>query len=101
MTSLEAPLAWTRSASRGWDRFWFTPALPHTLAAIRILGGAMLLYTHAVWSIDLGAFLGRQSWLSADTVALLNRGPGGRNFAWSYWYGVDSPAILWALHIAA
>jgi uncharacterized membrane protein YphA (DoxX/SURF4 family) len=97
----ERIVAWVESAGRGWDRFWFTPALPYTLALIRILGGAMLLYTHAVWSIDLDNFLGRQSWLTADTVALLNRGPDEGNFAWSYFYGIDSPALLWVLHIAA
>jgi hypothetical protein len=93
--------AWLRSAADGWDRFWFTPALPHTLALVRILGGAMLLYTHAVWTIELNSFLGRESWLTSDTAALLNQGPGGRNFAWSYWYYVDSPALIWTLHVAA
>src|SRR5262245_39258501 len=91
--------AWFKSAIRGWDAFWFTPAPPHTLALIRILGGAMLLYTHAVWTIDLQAFLGRDSWLNAPTVALMNQDPAGRNFAWSYLYYVDSPAALWTLHI--
>src|SRR5438309_4786397 len=91
---------WGRGVASGWDRFWFTPALPHTLALIRICGGAMLLYTHAVWSINLDAFLGRGSWLTKDTVALLNRNAEGHDFAWSYLYCVDSPALLWALHIA-
>src|SRR5207237_7929527 len=94
---LESMSGWSKSVVRGWDRFWFTPALPHSLALVRILGGAMLLYTHAVWTIGLEAFLGRQSWLTADTVALLNRGPFPRNFAWSYLYWVDSPAALWTL----
>jgi hypothetical protein len=93
-------VAWSRSVVRGWDRFWFTPALPHTLALIRILGGAMLFYTHAVWTLDLDAFLGRHSWLTAEAVALMNRGPSERNFAWSYLYFVESPAAIGALHIA-
>jgi hypothetical protein len=92
---------WIKSVVRAWDRFWFTPALPHALALIRICGGAMLLYTHAVWSINLNDFLGRQSWLSTDTVAALNRGPFKQNFAWSYLYWVNSPPLLWTLHIAA
>jgi hypothetical protein len=93
--------SWRRDLVRGWDRFWFTPAQPHALALIRILGGAMLLYTHAVWTLDLEAFLGTNSWLSADTVSLLNQEPSGNSFAWSYLYWISSPAILWTLHLAA
>src|SRR5687767_5011638 len=101
MNSLwQAIATWCRDAARAWDRFWFTPALPHTLALIRICGGAMLLYTHAVWSLNLVEFLGRDSWLNSDTVALMNAGADGNNYAWSYLYFVDSPAMLWTLHIA-
>ena len=92
---------WARDVARGWDQFWFTPAQPHTLALIRILGGAMLLYTHAVWTLDLDAFLGPHSWLSANTVALLNQEPSGKSYAWSYLYWTSSPALLWTLHLAA
>jgi len=102
MNALHEPAtAWGKSALRGWDQFWFKPAQPHTLALIRILGGALLLYTHAVWALDLEAFLGRHSWLSADTAALLNQEFSGRNYAWSYLYWIESPAVLWTLHIAA
>jgi hypothetical protein len=96
---IEATVAWGRAVAGGWDRFWFTPAQPHALALIRILGGAMLLYTHAVWTLDLDEFVGRHSWLTAETVALINRGPDGRNFAWSHLYWIDSPAVLWTLHV--
>ena len=93
--------AWAQSAVGAWDRFWFTPAQPHALALIRILGGAMLLYTHAVWTIELTAFLGPQSWLTSEVVGVMNRGPDGRNFAWSYWNWVQSPAGVWIAHLAA
>jgi hypothetical protein len=93
--------SWLRAVARGWDRFWFQPALPHTLAAIRILGGAMLLYTHTAWTIGLEDFLGAKSWLGADTAALLNRGAAGYNFAWSFWYWIESPALVWTVHLAA
>src|SRR5207237_1575800 len=92
---------WLGDAGRGWDRFWFTPALPHTLALVRICGGAMLLYTHAVWSLNLNAFLGRNSWLNGTTAALLNQDTDGHNYAWSYLYYLDSPALLWAAHLTA
>lgn len=97
----EGAANWSRTVVRGWDRFWFTPAQPHTLALLRILGGAMLLYTHAVWTLDLEAFLGEHSWLSANTAALMNQEPSGRNYAWSHLYWIDSPALLWTLHLAA
>src|SRR5262245_35166018 len=96
------PIAdWAHSVVRGWNDFWFTPALPHTLALIRIFGGAMLLYTHLVWSINLTAFLGPKSWLTADTVSLLGQDLDGKNYTWSYLYWIESPALLWTLHIAA
>src|SRR5262245_43152834 len=102
MNSLIKPAAdWTRAIAAAWDRFWFTPAQPHTLALIRICGGAMLLYTHTVWSLNLAAFLGPQSWLNKDTAALLNRDVAGNNYAWSYLYWVDSIALLWVLHTVA
>ena len=40
-----------------WNEFWFTPTSPSTLSAIRVLAGAMLLYTHLVWSFDLQRLL--------------------------------------------
>jgi hypothetical protein len=94
-------VAWARSAARGWDQFWFTPAPPQTLALIRICGGMMLLYTHAVWTLDLNAFLGRHSWLDRDTARLLNTPLDGGDYAWSYLNWISSPALLWAAHLAA
>ena len=41
----------------GWNRFWFSPSDPATLGLIRICTGAMLFYTHLVWSKDLLGFL--------------------------------------------
>ncbi len=98
---LKAVADWGRDVARAWDRFWFTPQAPHTLALIRILGGAMLLYTHLVWTIDLEAFLGPTSWLTRDTVRLMNEGPDGKSYAISYLLWVDSPALIWMLHLAA
>ncbi|MGE3408440.1 MAG: HTTM domain-containing protein [Pirellulales bacterium] len=65
---------WT-SAIRGWDKFWFTPTDPAVLAMIRILGGAMLLYTHFIWTKDFDAFFGPQDpWLSASAVQAFQTG---------------------------
>jgi hypothetical protein len=92
---------WLAAIVDGWDRFWFTAAEPHSLAAIRILGGAMLFYTHLVWALDLEAFLGKHSWVSRDANQLLSGGPGGGGYAWSYLWYLESPAALWTVHIAA
>ncbi len=86
-----------RSTIAGWNRFWFTPTDPATLSMIRILGGLMLLYTHAVWTLDLEAFFGADSWVTRE-AANLAVGPG--NFTWSYFWLIDSPTLLWAVHIA-
>ena len=104
----ELVAAWCRDVARGWDRFWFAPQQPHALAMIRILGGAMLLYTHVVWGVNLEEFFGAKSWLNGETVALMNQGWDGQNgvplpsYAWSYLFWVESsPALLWTLHLAA
>jgi hypothetical protein len=92
---------WLGAIVVGWDHFWFTAAAPHTLAAIRIFGGAMLFYTHLVWALDLEAFLGKHSWVSRDANELLAGGPGGSGYAWSYLWYFESPAALWTAHVAA
>jgi len=91
---------WSWSLVQAWQRFWFTPAAPNTLAAIRILGGAMLFYTHLVWGKDLIAFLGPHAWVNRETAQQINNQLGG-GWAWSYLYYVESPALLWTLHAAA
>ena len=46
------------AAVNGWQRFWFLPRDPATLSAIRIAVGLLLLYTHAVWTLDWDGFFG-------------------------------------------
>ena len=97
-----AVLDWLRSLVRVWDQFWFTPQEPHTLALIRILGGAMLFYTHLVWTLDLEAFLGPLAWVPHETAALLNQSEADAPiYAWSYLAWTDSPAAFWTLHLVA
>ncbi|MGI8979158.1 MAG: HTTM domain-containing protein [Pirellulaceae bacterium] len=93
--------SWLRPSAIAWDRFWFTPSKPHTLALIRILGGGMLLYTHAVWSLGLTDFLGAKAWVTAAAANKLGQGLDGRNFTFSYLSYIESPALLWTLHLAA
>jgi len=92
--------SWLRPAVLAWDRFWFTPTKPHTLALIRILAGAMLFYTHLVWTLGLTDFLGAKSWVTSTTALKLGTGFDGRNYTFSYLNYVESPALLWTLHLA-
>lgn len=83
------------SAIAEWNRFWFTPADPATLGLIRILAGALLTYTHLVWSVDLLGFFGPDGRLSME----FNQLHHGTVFAWSYLAWIDSPAALWTAHV--
>lgn len=82
-----------RGLSRDWDAFWYTPADPTLLGAIRILTGLMLLYTHAVWGRALGAFFGPSGWLSPELVRTLQ----ADQFAYSFWWYVPE-GWAWAAH---
>jgi hypothetical protein len=87
-----------RGTLGGWNRFWFSPTDPATLGIIRIFAGAMLFYTHLVWTLDLNGFLGQQGWVSHEVVSKLAR---HSPFLWSYFFWIHSPAALWTVHIAA
>jgi len=89
--------SWGREFVDGWNRFWFTPADPATLGAIRIFAGAMLFYTHLVWSFDLRAFFGPHGWLPPAAVQTLEQG----SYTWSYWWWFDSAWAQWTVHLAA
>lgn len=92
---------WFQGLWDAWNRFWFKPEQPHTLAMIRILGGAMLLYTQLVWTINQGMFLGPDSWIDRSAAKLLNESTDGYNYAWSPLYYVDSPWLITLLNLAA
>lgn len=86
-----------QTALQGWNRFWFTPVDPATLGLIRFLTGAMLLYTHAIWSLDLEGFLGADGQLPKDFSQTYH----GSGFAWSYLYWIRSASVLWIAHYVA
>lgn len=119
-----------RRVVAGWNGFWFKPADPATLSLIRILAGAMLLYTHLVWSLDLEAFFGEQSWVDVraaqESMSHPNQPPrlpsreevrltpenspgvpplepvvGRHSFSWSYLWWIKSSTALWTAHFAA
>lgn len=86
-----------------WDSFWFTPTNPATLSAIRLFGGAMLFYTHLVWSFDLSGFFGKNGWIPVDlmTSVRLHGNNGVPRQIWSYFNYIDSPSWLWIVHVVA
>lgn len=85
------------ATATAWNRFWFAPADAATLCLIRVLAGLMLFYTHAVWTLDLDAFFGEQSWLSREVLAQANQG----GYSWSVLNWCRSPASLWSMHVVA
>jgi HTTM domain len=87
-----------RGTLAGWNRSWFSPSDPATLGVIRVLAGAMLFYTHLVWTLDLPGFFGPHGWLSPSTIMALRE---HSKWSWSWFYWIDSPALLWTVHIAA
>jgi uncharacterized membrane protein YphA (DoxX/SURF4 family) len=87
--------SWAQDIWKSWDAFLFSPTDPATLGLIRILAGAMLLYTHFVWTLDLEGFFGAKAWLSNDFVHRYHDSP----FGWSHLYWIDSNTILWVVHL--
>ncbi|MBX7165484.1 MAG: HTTM domain-containing protein [Pirellulales bacterium] len=117
--------SWVHEWCRAWDRFWFTAVDPATLGMIRLFAGAMLFYTHAVWSLGLEDFFGPDAWVNARAFTALR--PGGfawsgfwsgsgeatigaavsesGSFTWTWWWWIDSlaggrPWLLWLVHVA-
>ncbi len=52
--------------ARAWSGFWFTPRDPSVLGLMRILCGAITLYTVFVYSFKLQDFMGKDAWLDLD-----------------------------------
>lgn len=84
-------------AIAGWNRFWFNAVDPATLGLIRICAGAMLFYTHLVWTLGINDFLAPGGWLDPQAVRHYQR----EGYAWSYWWLIESPALVWIVHLAA
>jgi uncharacterized membrane protein YphA (DoxX/SURF4 family) len=96
MTADAGPIRrWFHQAVDGWDRFWFTPTDPATLAMIRILAGAMLFYTHLVWGFALNDFFGEHGWLEPRAVQLALKD----SYAWSYLWWCHTPLTLGIVHL--
>ncbi|RMF39130.1 MAG: HTTM domain-containing protein [Planctomycetota bacterium] len=73
-----------------WNRFWFEPLLPHTLAVIRVFTGAMAAYIHAIWLSHVDDFMGPTPWVDRPAWEALH----DRDWAWSWLWYFDQPALL-------
>ncbi|WP_407652595.1 hypothetical protein [Aporhodopirellula aestuarii] len=82
-----------------WDDFWFAARHIETLAVLRIITGAMLLYSHVVLATDLDSFIGVDAWINNDTSRALHDGTLGEpTAAWSYLWDINSPALIGVHH---
>lgn len=87
---------WLSACVEGWEQFWFTPRLPHTLGLLRIAVGLMLLYSQLVLASDLMSFLGEHAWVSNEMAKQLHDGSyGPADAARSYLWHIESPTGLW------
>jgi uncharacterized membrane protein YphA (DoxX/SURF4 family) len=86
-----------REMWEAWNDFWFSPTDPATLGLIRCFTGAMLFYTHLVWSKGLSAFLGADGWLPNDLMAAKQSG----RYFFSIFDYAQAPWLLWMIHVVA
>lgn len=87
-------LDWLNDWREGWSRFWFLPALPHTLAVIRIGCGLMITYMHTVWLSRVSDFFGPNAWISSEVSREFHQ----RDWAWSWLWYTDSTAFA-SIHL--
>ena len=79
-----------RDLAAAYHRFWFAPAAPHTLAALRVLAGGMAFYSTLVWGLALGEFFSDRGFQPRALTEPLS-GP-------SLWFFVPD-AALWPVHV--
>lgn len=89
----------------GWNRFWFTPADPTTLAAVRICTGIVLLYIHLTCLNQVLNFIGPDGWIdsqAAEELRVVNNDFPTFQERWIYgwwvqslWFYIQSPTGIW------
>ncbi|HKB42019.1 MAG TPA: HTTM domain-containing protein [Gemmataceae bacterium] len=106
---------WVPPAVRAWNRFWFRPADPLPLGVIRFLAGAVILYIHLIYSLDLQDLVGKHGWVDEQPLKYLRKEyldyPPSADWdfskpekkglpLWSVYYHVQEPASVIAVHSA-
>lgn len=79
----------------GWNRFWYTPSDPATLALLRIGTGLMALYFVSSYSFDIVRLFGPQGMLPIETVTELR---GDERGGFSYLNYFRLAPELYAVH---
>ena len=87
-----------KSVRDAWNQFWFVSYPAETLSLMRILVGAMLLYTHLVWTCELSTFFGPDSIIPTEFRNSFLHSAG---FAWSHFDWSESVIWLWGSHLIA
>lgn len=98
MELMAALRTWWKEAVSGWNRFWFTPRLPQTLAVIRIGAGAMIFYTLLVWTREFSGFFLDGGRVPPEFALGFHR---NHPLAWSHFFWIKSPPLLYAIHFLA
>lgn len=80
-----------RGIVRGWDRFFFTPADPTPLGAIRVVAGLLATWNLLVYGMEFTALLGPEGLADPGTVVRM-RPPGSS--LWSFWDWLPPSAFL-------
>lgn len=99
---ISAAKAWVAGWIDWWNRFWFTPDDPALLGLLRVLVGAMVFYTHAVWTFDLEKFFGRAGLIPPGYRNLLGDGEsslGLPSLLWSHFDWLPGDAWLLPVHL--
>ncbi len=78
-----------------WNEFWFTPASPSLLGILRIAVGSMLVYTHAVWSLELSTFFSNAGVLSRSYSQHLYQGSW---VMWTHFDWLPTTTAMWIAH---
>ena len=81
---------WFNEVFVAWDRFFFTPSLPHTLAVIRVACGLMMAYSHVIWLSLIGDFMGDTAWIDLQTIRELH----SQDWTWSWLFYTSSKPVL-------
>jgi predicted DCC family thiol-disulfide oxidoreductase YuxK len=89
-----------REVSRGWNAFFFTPADPTALGLIRVIVGALALWSLLVYGLDLFDYFGSTAWADLEAVRFVQQGRSG--YAWSFWFFVPDAFLrpVWIACIA-
>ena len=85
----------------GWSRFWFTPADPSALHAVRVLAGLLFLFWLLPFAGNVEAFFSFQGWFDAKGYREMSRELGRFqvsnspfNFGWSLLYAIGDDVNL-------